>query len=335
MGVTLSIAQKSVKPGEEAQINLSVGSLPSRTKIEVPIFVSRSEEPGPILLLLAGLHGDEINGVEIIRRFIVSEYHKPVKGTVICIPILNIFGFINHSRQVPDGKDVNRFFPGSKNGSLASIIAFNLMQEIVPQIDYGIDFHTGGARRTNYPQVRCMLNDPVNQKLASAFKAPFTLHAKYRANSLRYAASHLGKRIIVYEGGESLRFDEFAIKEGINGALRVMHHLGMRDESPEPVLHNRIIYKATWVRARRAGLFLPVINSGDVVKKNQLVGTISDPFGETEIKLKSPVKGYIIGLNNNPVVNRGDALVNIGLEEAEQNKYVLNLEEDGKEETTN
>lgn len=335
MGEALTIAQKSVKPGEEAQINLSVGSLPSRTKIEVPIFVSRSKKPGPILLLLAGLHGDEINGVEIIRRFIVSDYHKPEIGTVICIPILNIFGFINHSRQVPDGKDVNRFFPGSRNGSLASIIAFNLMQEVIPHIDYGIDFHTGGARRTNYPQIRCMLDDVVNQELADAFKAPFTLHAKYRANSLRYAASRQGKRIIVYEGGESLRFDEFAIKEGINGALRVMHHLGMRSESPEPVLHNQIVYKATWMRARRAGLFLPAVNSGDVVKKNQLVGTVSDPFGETEIKLKSPVKGYIIGLNNNPVVNRGDALINIGLEGSELNKNTSYLEEDGKEEITN
>jgi uncharacterized protein len=315
MGAAFVIAQKTIPLGEETLVSLQIGRLPSRTRIEVPVYISRAKKRGPVLLLLAGLHGDEINGVEILRRFITNGLYKPKIGTVICIPVLNIFGFINHSRQVPDGKDVNRFFPGAKHGSLASIIAYSLMQEIVPKIDFGIDFHTGGARRTNYPQVRCMMNDPVNIELASVFKAPFTLHAKYRTNSLRYAAAQRGKRILVYEGGESLRFDEYAIQEGIHGALRVMHHLGMRDEAPPPSELNRIIMKATWTRARAAGLFHPNVKSGDQVKRNQLIGTITDPFGEEEVKLKAAAKGYVIGLNHNPVVNRGDALVNIGIEE--------------------
>lgn len=311
----LAIDQKIIRPGENVQINLQIGRLPSRTRIEVPVYVSRALVDGPVLLLLAGLHGDEINGVEILRRMLRTELYKPLIGTVICIPILNIFGFINHSRQVPDGKDVNRFFPGSKHGSLASIIAFSLMQEIVPKIDFGIDFHTGGARRANYPQIRCMLDDPINAELASVFDAPFTLHARYRTNSLRYAASLLGKRIMVYEGGESLRFDENAIQEGVQGTLRVMHHLGMCDEAPPPAELNRVIMRATWIRAKVAGLFHPNVKGGDLVKRNQLIGTITDPFGEEEVKLKATAKGYVIGLNHNPVVNRGDALVNIGIEE--------------------
>ena len=315
MGSTLTIAQKTIRPGEDIQVNLQIGRLPTRTRIEVPVYISRAEMDGPVLLLLAGLHGDEINGVEILRRMLKEALHKPQRGTVICIPVLNIFGFINHSRQVPDGKDVNRFFPGSKYGSLASIIAYSLMQEIVPKIDVGIDFHTGGARRANYPQIRCMLDDATNVKLASVFEAPFTLHARYRTNSLRYAASQLGKRILVYEGGESLRFDEFAIQEGIDGALRVMYYLGMREDAPPPSELNRVIMKATWIRGRIAGLFHPNVKCGDQVKRNQLIGTISDPFGEEEVKLKATAKGYVIGLNHNPVVNRGDALVNIGIEE--------------------
>jgi len=313
MSTLLTIGTKTILPGEEIQVNLQIGRLPTRTRIEVPVYISRAKTDGPTLLLLAGLHGDEINGVEILRRIIKQELHKPLKGTVICIPILNIFGFINHSRQVPDGKDVNRFFPGSKNGSLASIIAYSLMEEVIPKIDYGIDFHTGGARRANHPQVRCMIDDPVNEELAAVFHAPFTLHAKYRTNSLRYAASQKGKRIIVYEGGESLRFDEFAIQEGIHGAMRIMQHLGMREEAPAPAQPNRVFLKSTWTRAKVAGLFHPHIQCGDMVKRNQLIGNLTDPFGEEEVKLKATAKGYVIGLNHNPVVNRGDALVNIGI----------------------
>jgi predicted deacylase len=260
------------------------------------------------------LHGDEINGVEIVRRIIEGEMHMPEKGTVICIPILNIYGFIHFSRNVPDGKDVNRAFPGNKNGSLASRLASYIMTDIIPRIDYGIDFHTGGADRSNYPQVRCLLDDPVNRQLARAFNAPFTLHSKYRPKSLRQSAAKYGKRIIVYEGGESSRFSELAITHGIDGTLRLMKHLGMSSrEVPEPVYKNREFMHSSWIRARSSGIFQSLVSFGEEVRKNQVVGFITDPFGEYRVKLRSAVNGYIISINNNPILHQGDAVMHIGV----------------------
>ena len=306
-----------VLPGETKSLTVNIAKLPSHSSIDVSITVSRAMEDGPVLLLSGGLHGDEINGVEIVRRIIEKGLNVPKKGTTICIPIINVYGFIHFSRYVPDGKDVNRSFPGNKNGSLASRVAYFLMHEIIPKIDYGIDFHTGGADRTNYPQVRAMLNDSQNEVLAKAFHAPFTLHSKYRPKSLRQAAGKRDKRIIVYEGGESARFDEFAIQNGIDGALRLMHHLGMTHLNPVPNHPSHFIKKSSWIRAKVSGLLQTKLKSGQFVKKNQVVGFITDPFGEFKIPIKAPVSGFIIGLNNNPILHQGDAIMHIGVGETE------------------
>ncbi|MEP1890068.1 MAG: succinylglutamate desuccinylase/aspartoacylase family protein, partial [Cyclobacteriaceae bacterium] len=239
--------------------------------------------------------------------------NKVKRGTTICIPILNVYGFIHFSRTVPDGKDVNRSFPGNKNGSLASRMANYVLKDIIPKIDYGIDFHTGGAQRTNYPQTRCVMKDDENRKLAEAFGAPFALNSKFRSNSLRWSASKLGKRILVYEGGESTRFDEFAIDQGVNGALRLMKHLDMIDEAPEPIALSQVVQSSSWIRARNAGLFQPLVSSGDPVGKNQVVGYLTDPFGEKKQPVKTKVAGYVIGLNNNPLLHQGDAIMHIGV----------------------
>lgn len=308
------IAGHPVKPGEFKEININIARLPSRTQIDTPIYVYRGKEDGPVLALTAGMHGDEINGMEIVRRIIDQGLNKVHRGTVVCMPILNVYGFLNYSRDVPDGKDINRSFPGSKNGSLASRVAWHLMKEVIPFIDIGIDFHTGGAMRTNYPQVRCVMQDPRNVELAFAFHAPFTIDSPFRPHSLRQAAAKHGKHIIVFEGGESLRFDQSAIEEGLNGTLRLMHYLKMIDQSPPPTEENKIIWSSTWVRAHTGGLFQPVIKCGELVQKNQLVGSMTDPFGEFKEEIKAPTTGYVVGLNNIPVVNAGDALMHIGVD---------------------
>lgn len=302
-----------IKPGEQKKIEVNVAKLPSRSSIDITINVARSKQPGPTLLFLGGVHGDEINGIEIVRRILESKEYLPSAGTTICIPILNVFGFIHYSRYVPDGKDVNRSFPGNKNGSLASRVAYFLKKHILPLIDYGIDFHTGGADRTNYPQIRSMLSDPINQGLAQAFNAPFTLHARYRTNSLRQTASKLGKKIIIYEGGESSRLDEFAIQQGMVGALRVMKHLKMTTVNvPEAKQNSILINKSSWLRAAVSGLFLPAVNCGDSIEAKQKIGMITDPFGGYKKIVKAPHSGHIVGLNNNPVLHQGDAIVHIG-----------------------
>lgn len=310
----VSIAGHEIKPGEFREININIARLPSRTQIETPIYVYRGPEEGPTLALTAGMHGDEINGMEIVRRIIDNGYNRVKRGTVLCMPVINVYGFLNYSREVPDGKDINRSFPGSKSGSLASRVAYHMTHDIIPAIDFGIDFHTGGAARTNYPQVRCVMKEDINVELANAFHAPFTIDAPFRPHSLRLTAAKKNKHIIVYEGGESIRLDQYAIEEGINGTLRLMKHLKMIDDAPKPREENRIIWSSSWARARTAGLFQSAIKCGDFIKKNQLVGTLTDPFGEFKEQIKSPSTGYIVGLNNNPVVNAGDALLHIGLD---------------------
>ncbi len=308
------IADHEIQKGEFKEININIARLPSRTQIETPIYVYRSPEDGPVLSLTAGMHGDEINGMEIVRRIIDNGFHRVKRGTVLCMPVINVYGFLNYSREVPDGKDINRSFPGSKTGSLASRVAYHMTHDVIPAIDYGIDFHTGGAMRTNYPQVRCVMQDPLNVELANAFHAPFTIDSPFRPHSLRQTASKKGKHIIVYEGGESVRFDQHAIEEGIEGTLRLMKHLNMIDSAPAPKVENKIIWNSAWSRARTAGLFQSLIKCGDMVEKNQAVGTLTDPFGEFKELVKSPSKGYLVGLNNNPVVNAGDALLHIGMD---------------------
>jgi uncharacterized protein len=310
----ITIAGLKIEPGEFKSIDINIARLPSHTVIDTPIFVSRGDEDGPTLALIAGMHGDEINGMEIVRRILDTGLHKPKRGTVVCMPVINIYGFLNYSRDLPDGKDINRSFPGSRNGSLASRVAYNLMHEVIPFIDYGVDFHTGGAMRANYPQVRAVLKDPLNFALANAFHAPFTIDAPFRPNSLRKEAARKGKNIIVFEGGESLRFDQQAIKEGIAGTLRLMKHLNMIDEAPAPEMENKTIWSTGWIRAKHAGLFQPNVYCGQLVAQEEWVGTITDPFGEFKEKIYAPLPGYVIGLNNIPVINAGDALMHLGMD---------------------
>ncbi|HVA97830.1 MAG TPA: succinylglutamate desuccinylase/aspartoacylase family protein, partial [Bacteroidia bacterium] len=218
-------------PGQSAQVNLNLYRLPTRTIIEIPVFVFRSLKPGPTILFLAGMHGDEINGIEIIRRLLAHEnVQHPLCGTVIVIPVINIVSFINGKRELPDGRDLNRCFPGSKTGSLGSRIAYDLMNEIVPQIDFGIDFHTGGSKISNHPQIRCVQQIKTNMDLAKIFSPPLIVNSKYRDNSLRKEASRKRKTMLVFEGGESSRFDYPSINEGVNGCLRVLHHYKMISE---------------------------------------------------------------------------------------------------------
>jgi uncharacterized protein len=309
------IYKQVVKPGEEKQINLNIANLPSRTPIDIPVYVSRSSAEGPTLLLLAGMHGDEVNSMEILRQVLVKKINRPLIGSTITIPVLNIYGFLNFSRELPNGKDINRSFPGNKNGSLASRVAYVFMNEILPLVDCGIDFHTGGESRTNYPQIRCDFKDKKSLELAKAFEAPFCINAALRPKSLRSVASKKRKPILVYEGGEALRYDNFAIDEGIKGLCRVMNHLGMSaHKNVSSDKESIVLDKMTWVRAHSSGLFHSRVKYGDFVKKGAVLGSISDAYGDFEKKIKCPHDAFVIGLNNMPVVNQGDPLVNLGIE---------------------
>lgn len=306
---------QTIKPGEHKQIVLNSYELHTKTKIEIPVFVFRSDKPGPSILLCAGMHGEETNGIEIIRKLITRDEIKKLNcGSVIAIPVINSVSFLFNSRDLPDGRDLNRCFPGNKNGSLGSRIAYDLMKHIVPLIDFGIDFHTGGAKINNSPQIRCVFEFEHNVQLAEKFSAPLIIDSSYRDGTFRKEAAKKNKPILVYEGGESMRFDYKAINEGLNGCLRLMKSYGMIDISI-PNNHAVKIRKDTWVRASVSGLFHMTAMNGTYVSKNDLLGVICNPFGEVENKIYSAIDGYIVGINNQPVVNQGDALIHLGMEE--------------------
>jgi hypothetical protein len=305
----ITINKEKIGLGEHKVINFDIASLPTRTTIELPVHIYRSEKDGPVLLLTGGLHGDELNGVEIIRRMIESDDIIPDKGSIIAIPIVNIYGFIQNSRGLPDGKDINRSFPGvKKGGSLAKMLAYTLMKNIIPHIDCGIDFHTGGASRSNYPQIRVDLKNEKALELAKAFQAPLTIHSKPIPKSFRNSAQRKEKTILVYETGESLRFDEFGIEEGIEGTLRLMKHLGMTNKRPAKQ-ETKIYSSSSWIRANYSGLFSPSVKLGDEVKKRQLLGYINGAYGELRSKIISTKDCVVIGINHCPVVNKGDAII--------------------------
>lgn len=312
----IKFSTKSFKPGESGKVKANIAKLPSGTLIDLPIYVFRSKKKGPTVLLSGGLHGDEINGIEIIRRMLdESKFDFLERGSVIAIPVMNIYGFLNFSREVPDGKDINRSFPGHPGGSLAARVAHFLNVNILSQIDYGIDFHTGGASRFNFPQVRYADADKKAGELALAFAPPVILKSSLIEKSLRKQAYKMGKPILVYEGGESLRLDEEVVQEGMAGALRVLQHLKMIDDAPASEHEPVILEHATWVRAKRSGIYTGLVKSGISVGKNDTIGMITDPFSEFKVKIKAGRAGYIIGHNNMPVVNQGDALIHLGLTE--------------------
>ena len=274
----VKILGEEILPGQKKILNLDVARLHTYSTVEIPVIIERGKSDGPTLLLTAGIHGNELNGVEIVRELLLNKYTKPKKGMVISIPTVNIFGFINQTRDFPDGKDLNRFFPGSPKGSLASIFAYHLMNEIVPHIDYCIDFHTGGARRFNSSQVRISQEDDKLLELATVFNPRFIVYAKQREKSLRETATKTGKKVLLFEGGKSLDFNRRITNRGINGTLRIMQHLGMRDFKKElENVHYEpsvIINQSSWVRAKQGGLFRFFVKDGIKVTKGQVL----DPF---------------------------------------------------------
>jgi uncharacterized protein len=303
-----------IKPGECKQITLNSYELHTKTKIEIPVFVFRSQAEGPTILLSAGMHGEETNGIEIIRKIITREEIKQLKcGSIIAIPVINSVSFLFGSRDLPDGRDLNRCFPGNKNGSLGSRIAYDIMKHIVPLIDFGVDFHTGGAKISNTPQIRCVFEFAENLQLAEKFSPPLIIDSSYRDGTFRKEAAKKHKPILVYEGGESMRFDYNAINEGVNGCFRLMKNYDMLDIDV-PNNHAVKIKKDTWIRASTSGLFHMNKLNGVYISKGDLLGVICNPFGSIEHQIISNSDGYIVGINNQPVVNEGDALIHIGLE---------------------
>lgn len=303
-----------IKKGKSAVIDMDVAKLPTRNNLSVPIIVHRSKKEGPVLLLIGGVHGDEVNGVAIVRDIIRKKINKPLIGTVICIPVFNVFGYLNQQREFPDGRDLNRMFPGSVNGSLASQFAYQFTQEIAPLVDYVVDFHTGGASRENYPNVRCDFNNESALNLAKIFGAKFIVDSDYISKSIRDLFNKMGKTILLFEGGKALNLDVKVIRCGVNGALNIMKHLGMH--SGDLIIDNEytLLRKNKWIRAGHSGIFETLVENGSHVKKKDVIGRISDPYGEFQRKVFAPFDSCIYGVNTAPMVYKGDALFHVSID---------------------
>jgi hypothetical protein len=311
---SITILGRNIKAGERFEANFDVAKLHTSSHIDVPVIVERSKHPGPVILLTAGIHGDEVNGVEIVRQIIAKGINKPKCGTIICIPVINVFGFINLSRDFPDGRDLNRVFPGSKKGSLASRVAHKLLNEIVSEVDMVIDFHTGGAGRFNAPQIRIAKNNPELDALANIFGAPFVLYSKLLKKSFRTACHKLGKPMLLFEGGKSFHIDTNVTNIAVNGVKRVLNSFGMLNPKfkvSKP--KNKPIYVAEsrWQRASFSGMFKSSVRIGSKVAKGDVLGHITDPYGKLNHSVKASISGYIINSNQSPIVYQGDALFHI------------------------
>ena len=310
----LDLLGETILLGERREINFSVAKLHTRTKLEVPVIIERSKKPGPVVLFTAGIHGDEVNGVEIVRQIIAKGINKPKIGTIICIPVINIFGFLNLDRKFPDGRDLNRMFPGSKSGSLASRVANKLITEIVPKVDLIIDFHTGAANRFNAAQIRIINNDLSLKNLATTFGAPFVLYSRNLKKSFRNTSYKLGVPMLLFEGGKSFYFEDTITNTGVNGAKRILNHLGMLSSKFKTSIPKKkcvFIMDSKWIRAKYSGMFKASIVINSKVNKGDVIGRITGPFGKFHHFVKAENSGYIFNVNEAPIVNQGDALFHI------------------------
>ncbi|WP_299102431.1 succinylglutamate desuccinylase/aspartoacylase family protein [uncultured Winogradskyella sp.] len=310
----LHILGKEVALGESAQVSFNVAKLHTQNTIDVPVIIERSKKPGPTVLITAGIHGDEVNGVEIVRQIISKGINKPKRGTIICVPVINVFGFLNMNREFPDGRDLNRVFPGIKGGSLASRVAFKLVTEILPHADLVMDFHTGGADRFNAAQIRIIKDEKTLDELAKIFGAPFIYYSKNLSKSFRNTCHKLGIPILLFEGGKSFNIDNTITNTGVNGVKRVLHHLEMLSSkfkvSPpkQTCIH---LLESKWIRAKYSGMFKATVAINSEVKKGDDLGNITDPYGSFNHFVKAPNDGYVFNINESPIIYQGDAIFHI------------------------
>jgi uncharacterized protein len=314
------IGGTSVAGGERKLVDLPISKLSNHTPVTLPVHVMHGAQPGPTMFISAAIHGDELNGVEIIRRVLRTLKPGQLSGTLLSVPIVNAYGFIGRSRYLPDRRDLNRSFPGSPNGSLAARIANLMLTEVVKRSQLGIDLHTAAVHRVNLPQIRCdFKRRPRSRDLGLAFGAQVILESPERSGSLRKAAREMGVDVLVYEGGEGLRFDEFAIQAGVDGIAGVMLSIGMLDTpdgfdakaaangKPAPIFANA----SKWVRAPEGGILRTIKRIGTTVAEGEIIGHVANPYEDADVPVVAPRNGIIIGRTTLPIVNLGDALFHI------------------------
>src|SRR6056297_2390880 len=303
----------TIAPGTRQTVDIPVSTLADHTPVHLSVHVVHGKKPGPILFVSAAIHGDEVIGVEIVRRLLKAAPLKNMAGTLLAVPIVNTFGFHNHSRYLPDRRDLNRCFPGLSEGSMASRLAHIFMREVVSRADLGIDLHSAAVQRTNLPQIRLTAGNERLMELGHVFGAPVMMHSNLRDGSLRMAAEEAGVDVLLYEGGEGQRFDELAARAGVSGILRVMHHLGMIARKGVPRARHAPVQtsESRWYRAPAGGLARSFVTIGEAVTPGTVLGAVSDPFGQIDHEVVCEKAGIVIGRSNMPAVYEGEALFHV------------------------
>ncbi|MGB5245022.1 MAG: succinylglutamate desuccinylase/aspartoacylase family protein [Woeseia sp.] len=309
---SITIFGQKIEPGTRVNIDIPVADLYTSTSLNMPVQVISGKRAGPVLFVSAAVHGDELNGVEIVRRLLRLKALGAMRGTLIAVPIVNVHGFLDQSRYLPDRRDLNRSFPGSSKGSIAARLANIFLKEIVKRSNYGIDLHTGAIDRSNLPQIRANLDEPRTMELAKAFGVPVIINASIRDGSLRGCASEMGLPVLTYEAGEALRFDEVSIRAGLRGILNVMRTIGMMQHARSGMHREPVIARSTsWVRAPSSGIVSGKVKLGASVREGQRLAVVSDPLGTEEDEVLARFDGIVIGRSNLPLAHEGDALFNI------------------------
>lgn len=308
------IAGRRLRRGERLQFELPMAQLYTQTPLDLTVEVFHGRRQGPRLLVCAGIHGDELNGIEVIRRLRTLAALKRVRGTLILVPVVNLFGFLYQSRYLPDRRDLNRSFPGTETGSLASRMANVFFGSVVCRCTHVIDLHTGAIHRDNLPQIRAALDQPGVEEMARGFSIPVIVNSGLLEKSLRAEAGKKGIAVITYEGGEALRIDEKAVVAGVRGVVNVMRVLGMlpdrraRGPRKEPFIAN----STRWLRAPVDGIFRPLVKLGAHVPAGDSLGIVSSPFTSEDQVLAAPYDCIVICVHRLPLVNQGDALFHLG-----------------------
>ncbi len=302
---------ETILPGCKQVVELEGAKLYTHSPLSIPVEIINGAAPGPVLLVNAAIHGDELNGVEIVRQLINSIDPKKLKGTLIAVPIVNVFGFIHKSRYLPDRRDLNRCFPGTDKGSLASRMAYAFFSQVAMKCDYIIDLHTGAIHRTNLPQIRADLSNPETLRVAQAFATPVVIDSPLRNGSLRSEAEKSGITVLTYEAGEALRFEPIAISAGVVGVTRVMQSIGMLRASRKKLPISVIAKSTSWIRADADGILRTVVSLGDKVEKGQILAYVNSPLGKVEVEVVANKGGIVIGQQTLPLVNEGDAVFHL------------------------
>ena len=307
------IAGRRVRRGERLQFELPMAQLYTQAPLDMPVEVIHGRWQGPVLLVCAGIHGDELNGIEIIRRLRTLTSLDRLRGTLVLVPVVNLFGFLNQSRYLPDRRDLNRSFPGSERGSVAARTANLFFQSVVARCTHVIDLHTAAVNRENLPQIRAAIDQPGVEEMARGFAIPVIVNSGLIARSLRAEAGRIGIPVITYEAGEALRLDEKAIVSGVRGVVNVMRTLDMlpsrrsRAARAAPYVANT----TSWFRSPADGLFRPLARLGTQIEKGATLGVVSGPFSSDDTVLAAPFEGIVICVSRLPLVNEGDALFHL------------------------